>query len=86
MVKKIGDSVLVQLKGTEKIYFNSIRIIIECSTIYTSSRKQTTEIPYIMYNTKTIRLIETSNTEKNTAFGCTIRTNNVRSHVLNGCF
>jgi uncharacterized protein YfbU (UPF0304 family) len=42
--KKIGDSVLVQLKGTETIYFNSIRIIIECSTIYTSSRKQTTEI------------------------------------------
>jgi hypothetical protein len=42
--KKIGDSVLVQSKGTETIYFNSIRIIIECFTIYTSSRKQTTKI------------------------------------------
>jgi hypothetical protein len=35
--KKIGDSVLVQSKGKETIYFNSIRIIvlwiIECSVI-----------------------------------------------------
>jgi hypothetical protein len=42
--KKIGDSVLVQSKGKETIYFNSIRIIIECSTIYTSSSKQMTKI------------------------------------------
>ena len=42
--KQIGDSVLVQSKGTETIDFNSRRIIIECSTIYTSSRKHTTKI------------------------------------------
>jgi uncharacterized protein YfbU (UPF0304 family) len=55
--KKIGDSVLqikiksnqkvlfkVQSKVKETIYFNSIRIIIECSTIYTSSSKQMTKI------------------------------------------
>ena len=42
--KKIGDSVLVQSKGKETIYFISMRIIIECSTIYTSSSKQMTKI------------------------------------------
>jgi ssDNA-specific exonuclease RecJ len=40
----MGDSVLVQSKGKEAIDFNSIRIIIECSTIYTSSSKQMTKI------------------------------------------
>jgi hypothetical protein len=41
---RIGDSVIVQSRSTETIYFKSIRIINECSTIYTSSRKQTTKI------------------------------------------
>ena len=77
--KRIGDSVLVQSKGTETIYFKSIRIIIECSTIYTSSRKQTTKIN---------ELLPLHNVQygKNTASGCTIRKNNVRSQILNGCF
>jgi hypothetical protein len=33
-----------QYSEFETIYFKSIRIINECSTIYTSSRKQTTKI------------------------------------------
>ena len=88
--KKIGDSVLVQSKGKETIYFNSIRIIIECSTIYTSSSKQMTKInellPLHNVQYEKIRIYRDVQYGKNTASGCTIRKNNVRSDVLNGCF
>jgi hypothetical protein len=49
-------------------------------------QKSTSYFPYIMYNTKKIRMYRDVQYGKNTASGCTIRKNNVRSHVLNGCF
>ena len=49
-------------------------------------QKSTSYFPYIMYNTKKIRTYRDVQYGKNAASGCTIRKNNVRSHVLNGCF
>ena len=45
--------------------------------------------PYIMYNAKKkkpIGRLDDVQYGKNAASGCTIRENNVRSHVLNECY